>query len=496
MSDYIKEIKSIAVDSYGEVRTLVRGLPYQCPDDWETVLGSLNKGSELYLIKEPNNPKDKLAIAAYLGCRRIGYVSADDNCQVWMFLTDKKTPCRLLQKYEASFKVAFDNPRPLFQKMTFEDIYKDREGWIEKGHPIMKVPFLKDKEDETYDWFRDTIFIIDFEDYIPDFRRKLASKMITFIARKNSQGNYRYYLPYINAAVAEVCDNKLKEFIDADGFIIAVPDLSSKTYQGIRVVLNVARLKKGNPLLKEFKSVNEKGGNELVFYLKPPSVIVNDKKNSKQSPVNAKSKRSCQINKKISVDLNSPEYFDKIDKLTTDLYVFVNDTLLKSRRVLKEMDNHPCYGHRYRSLKDYKMFVKIFVMTDLYHIYKELKCKLGAFSNEGRIIFLYGMKVLGEDTNVNLDIFREMCNPASDIDVIVNYRILIDNFITNGYNENVPYYPSKGFLMQEVLETGNIELMDMSVVYVELMSKFASAVAEAKGKLTAKEKKWLSQMAL
>ena len=238
MSVYIEEIKRIPVDSYGDVRTLVRGLPYQCPDDWQDVLASLDKNSELALVKEPDNPKDELAIAAYLGDRRVGYVAADDNCQVWMFLTDEKTPCTLIQKYEASFKVSFKNPKQLFDNMPFEEIYKDKEGWIEKSRPVMEVPFIRDAANDAYDWYRDVIVIKDFEEFVPDFRRKLAAKMITFVARKNSQGNYRYYLPYINAAVAVVEDDAIKDIIDTDGFVIAIPDFQQRKqmleYQAIK----------------------------------------------------------------------------------------------------------------------------------------------------------------------------------------------------------------------------------------------------------------------
>ena len=67
---YVSKVYEMPVDSYGDVRTLVRGLPYQCPYDWEDVLDSLDEDSNLYLIKEPDNPKDKLAIAAYLDDRR------------------------------------------------------------------------------------------------------------------------------------------------------------------------------------------------------------------------------------------------------------------------------------------------------------------------------------------------------------------------------------------------------------------------------------------
>lgn len=501
MSVYIEEIKRITVDSYGDVRTLVRGLPYQCPDDWKEVLDSLNEESDLYLIKEPDNPKDEMAIAAYLGDRRVGYVAADDNCLVWMFLTDEKTPCRLIQKYEASFKVAFDNPRPLFENMAFEDIYKDNEGWIEKDRPIMYVPFLRDKEDETYDWYRDVIVIRDFEEFVPDFRRKLASKMITFIARKNSQGNYRYYLPYINAGVAVVDDDMIKDFIDTDGFVIAIPNLSSKTYPGgIRVELSVARLKKENPLIKEFRAVEEKGADELVFYLNPSPAVpldeIQEKNDQGESEFMSKGNGKWHTQMKgVSDTIEiSREYFDQIDKITTELDIFVRDTLLKSRRVLRKVHKDPYYGYRFDDLKEYEIFIKIFVMKDLCHLYKELNGSVGINENEGKIFFMYTLKALSEDSNVNFDIFKEMCNPHTTIETIVKYRKLIENTIEQQYEEELPYYPKKGFLMYEVLEDENLELMDMALEYKEMMCRIASAVANAKGELTAKEIKWLSQL--
>ena len=48
--------------------------------------------------------------------------------------------------------------------------------------------------------------------------------------------------------------------------------------------------------------------------------------------------------------------------------------------------------------------------------------------------------------------------------------------------------------MQDVLEDENIEMMDLAIKYKELMCRIASAVANTKGKLTDKQKKWLSQL--
>ena len=121
---YVSKVYETAVDSYGDVRTLVRGLPYQCPDDWEDVLDSLDENSNLYLVKEPDNPKDKLAIAAYLDDRRVGYVAASDNGKIWLYLTDEKMPCKFIERFDASFKITFVNPRYLFEDKPFEEIYK------------------------------------------------------------------------------------------------------------------------------------------------------------------------------------------------------------------------------------------------------------------------------------------------------------------------------------------------------------------------------------
>lgn len=490
---YTEEIRPLPVDSYDDVRTLVRGLPYQCPEDWQDVLSSLDENCELYLVKEPDNPKDEFAIAAYLDDRRIGYVSADDNCKVWMFLSDKRTPCKVIQKYEASFKVSFENPRPLFESMAFEDIYKDKDGWVEKNRPIMEVPFLTDAEDNDYDWYRDIVVIRDFEEFVPDFRRKLAAKLIVFFARKNSQGNYRYYIPYINAAVAVVEDEMIKEFIDKDGFVIAIPEMSSKTYPGgIHICLNIARLHPNNPLITKFKSIEQDGDKELVFYLKSASPL---EKVEDMDSNNAQSEVADKNSDELSIGEINRDYFDKIDRLTTDIDKLVRDDLILSRRVLRKMHKHPHYGYHYDDIKEYISFVKLFVMKDLCHIYKELNGSISLSKNEGKILFLYALKVLGEKRDFSFEMFKELCNPNTTIEMIKEYRKVVENFIKQQYEEQIPYYPKNDFLMHEVLEDANIELMDRAIEYKELMCQFATSVADAKGKISTKERKWLSNLA-
>ena len=481
---YIQEIRQKPVDSYGDVRTLVRGLPYQCPDDWQEVLASLDESSKLYLVKEPDNPKDELAIAAYLDDRRVGYVAADDNCKVWMFLSDERISCKLIQKYEASFKVSFENPKMLFEHMAFEDIYKDKDGWIEKERPIMEVPFLREADDEAHDWFRTSIIIRDFEEFVPDFRRKLAAKMIIFVARKNSHGNYRYYLPYLNAAVAVVEEEMLKGFIDTDGFFIAIPDVSLKTYPGgIHIDLYVARIHQDDPLISRFKSVEQKGNKELVFYLNSGPTVSSINEEAKPQASNANQSSMFQI---------EIDFYNQIDRIATDLDYFVINNLLQSKRVLRYIHKHPIFGHQYDDLDDYKNLVKIFVMKDVCTIYEELNCSISAYKKECQLIYLYTLKVLEFDAGYN--IFKEISNRKTKLEMIRELRELTTNFIKDRSKLELSPYHNGDFLMRSVLETENIEMMDLSIEYMKLMGQFASAVANAKGNLTEKESKWLSQI--
>lgn len=259
----ISKVYQTAIDSYGNVCTLVRGLPYQCPNDWEEVLDSLDEDSNLYLIKEPDNPKDKLAIAAYLDKRRVGYVAASDNEKIWLYLTDEKMPCKFIQRYDASFKVSFENPHKLFEHMSFEEIYKDKDGVTKRPYPAFEIPFLADFNDMNYDWFDDQAYIKDLEEFIPDFRRKLAVRLIILVGRKNSKGEYCYYLPYANNFVANICNDTIKDLVDDYGFVVALPDVPMKLDDGdIFMDLHVTYLTGTT-----FRAFNSKHHSELVFNL-------------------------------------------------------------------------------------------------------------------------------------------------------------------------------------------------------------------------------------
>lgn len=261
---HICKIHETAVDTYGDVRTLVRGLPYQCPDDWEEVLDSLDEDSNLYLVKEPDNPKDELAIAAYLDDRRVGYVAASDNGKIWLYLTDEKMPCKFIERFDASFKISFENPRHLFEDLTFEEIYRDKDGVTDEPFPEYEIPFLTNPKDKNYDWLDDRTYIMDLERFIPDFRRKLASRMIILVGRKNSRGEYCYYLPYANNIIADIHDEDIINTIDEYGFVIALPDVPIMTGRGgILMDLHVTYLT--GIIFWAFDSMHQ---SEFVFHLR------------------------------------------------------------------------------------------------------------------------------------------------------------------------------------------------------------------------------------
>ena len=261
---YVSKVYETAVDSYGDVRTLVRGLPYQCPDDWEDVLDSLDEDSNLYLVKEPDNSKDKLAIAAYLGDRRIGYVAASDNGKIWLYLTDEKMPCKFIERFDASFKVSFENPRYLFEDMPFEEIYRDKNGVTNEPFAEYEIPFLTNPKDNNYEWLDDRTYIMDLEKFIPDFRRKLAARMIILVGRKNSKGEYCYYLPYANNIIADIPNEEIKNTIDEYGFVIALPDVPMMTERGgILMDLHVTYLT--GIIFWTFNTIHQ---SEFVFHLR------------------------------------------------------------------------------------------------------------------------------------------------------------------------------------------------------------------------------------
>ncbi len=236
---FIEKVHQHKADYHGDVRTLITGLSFQCPEDWESILDSLDSQSDITLRKEPDNAHDEYAIAAYLGNRRIGYVSKDDNCTVYMFMGDEPVRCEVIEKYNASFKVSFEHPKKTYEEFAPEQIFQLQSDCEYKGYdkdlPSYEIPILE-VGDDSYDWYDDTIVIPYMEKWIVDFNRKFVSNKIELVCREASDGKYYYYLPYLNWDIAEVGSQEICDELERLGKGIALVDVATLTYQNTIVV--------------------------------------------------------------------------------------------------------------------------------------------------------------------------------------------------------------------------------------------------------------------
>ena len=495
---HVSKIYEMPVDAYGDVRTLVRGLPYQCPDDWEDVLDSLDEDSNLYLVKEPDNPKDKLAIAAYLDDRRVGYVAASDNGKIWLYLTDEKMPCKFIERFDASFKISFENPRHLFEDMPFAEIYKDKYGVTEQPFPAFEIPFLTNPKDESYNWFDDKIFISDLERAIPDFRRKLASRMIIIAGRKDSNGEYNYYLPYANNPIADVEDGIIRRLVDRYGFVIALPDVPRITKNGAIIMdLHVTYLKS-----TDYKDFDSKYQSELVFSLTRDFVNIETEDNEnefedvssednvfEETGLSAQNYQLVKYNFKEDYALKKGEsinyhvvrkYYDEIDKITTDLYTFVRQKLFPSNELFLYLRKHTPYGTQFYNYDDFEALIKIFVIKDLGRVYMMHNHSINFDTQEGKVLFLYMTKEAGNDSEGTYEIFAELCNPNSRFEAAIEMRQAIENLMKSYYDYDIALWTDDDFMIHSFLKEIDAKLAQR---YKTILNRIASAVDKAGGNI-------------
>lgn len=274
---YIQKIEPYKVDYHGDVRTLITGISYQCPNDWESILEALDSQSDLTLRKEPDNPHDQHAIAAYLGDRRIGYVSKDDNCAIIMFFGDEPVKCKVIEKYNASFKISFEHPKKNYETFTPEQIFQLQPDCKYQGYnkdlPSYEIPILE-IGNEHYDWYDDTIVIPIMEKWIVDFNRKFVSSKIELVCRQAADGKYHYVLPYLNWDIADVESQEIREGLERLGIGIALVDQARLSYKEALVVHLKVGLRKdytGITAMSYFKMKRE--NKEFNFIYEQPKEI-------------------------------------------------------------------------------------------------------------------------------------------------------------------------------------------------------------------------------
>ena len=494
---HISKVYEMPVDAYGDVRTLVRGLPYQCPDDWADVLDSLDEDSNLYLVKETDNPKDRLAIAAYLDDRRVGYVAATDNGKIWLYLTDEKMPCKFIERFEASFKISFENPRYLFEDKPFEEIYRDKEGVSDRPLPVFEIPFLTNSKDKHYNWFDDKILIGDLERAIPDFRRKLASRMVIMVGCKNMKAEYYYYLPYHNRPIADVEDSIIRGLIDRYGFVIALPDVPIMTNHGYGILMDLHVTYLKNTDFKAFSSIHY---SQLVFNLNRDYVDIDTEDDEDEFDEDSNedngfgkpslSAQNYQSNKVIleedyalkkgeTVNYHvDRDYFDEIDKITTELYAFVRQKLFPSMELFAFLRNSTPYAFQIRDFDDYETLIKVFVTKDLGRIYKMLNHSMNFDTTEGKVLFLYMGKEAGQDSDLKYEIFEVLCNKENQSADAIEMRGVIEHFMKTFYEYDITQWTDDDSMIHSLLIEVDKKLAQR---YNALLNRFTSAVEKAEG---------------
>ena len=496
---YISKIYQYAVDSYGNVRTLVRGLPFQCPEDWEEILDSLDENSNLYLVKEPDNPEDKLAIAAYLDDRRIGYVATSDNGKIWLYMTDKKIPCQFIERFEASFKIAFENPRNLFDGIPFEEIYQRKDSVTEKLYPAFDIPFLTNPKDNNYVWFDDKTYIMDLEKFIPDFRRKLASRMIILVGRRNGKGEYCYYLPYSNSDISEIKDDIIKGLVDKYGFVIALPDVPMMTHQDLIFMdLHVTYIKNTNfkefnlahqselmfSLTKDYKenvqksACNQGGADENHDYKQRLSTNEDDKFMQNPLSTPSYSKQDYVLKKGELTDYSiDRKTFNKIDKITSELYTFVRKNLFPSMELFSYLKKHTAYWNLFHDFDEYETLIRIFTIKDLGRIYKGLNHSFNFDTPEGKLLFLYMDKDVGGTTDISYESFTQICDTRIKLEAAIKLRKIIEDLMKSFYEYEIELCTDNDLIIYSFLKEVDNELAKR---YVDLMRQFASVIADTK----------------
>ena len=131
-----------------------------------------------------------------------------------MFFGDEPVKCKVIEKYNASFKISFEHPKKNYETFTPEQIFQLQPDCKYQGYnkdlPSYEIPILE-IGNEHYDWYDDTIVIPIMEKWIVDFNRKFVSSKIELVCRQAADGKYHYVLPYLNWDIADVESQEIRE---------------------------------------------------------------------------------------------------------------------------------------------------------------------------------------------------------------------------------------------------------------------------------------------
>lgn len=186
-----------------------------------------------------------------------------------------------------------------------------------------------------------------------------------------------------------------------------------------------------------------------------------------------------------------PEFFDLIDKITSEFYSFVRNELFVSESVYRYFTTHNILKHIVTDTKRKNNVIKTFVLKDVFSVFVKLNHSINIDTLEGKILFLYQLKDV--DINPDFSKFNNHCYSFSLNPKIIEVRVCVNDLIkqANEMTLGLTDLNAHDFYFKHILDQVDKEL---SKKFMVLLYRFASVVAKADGKITKEEEDWLGQM--
>ena len=193
---------------------------------------------------------------------------------------------------------------------------------------------------------------------------------------------------------------------------------------------------------------------------------------------------------KIKYTIDS-DFFDLIDKITSEYDSFVKKELLDSRAISHYFSTHEPFSSRIKDRDVEEYVIKTLTEKDMFIVFENLNHSINIDTIEGKILFLYILKC--SNTKTTFEIFNDYCYSLSLAPNIIKVRVLIDGIIKRAYNANLNLeeLDANDFYFKRILDQIDKEL---SKKYMVLLYRFASVVAKADGKITKEEEEWLGRL--
>lgn len=193
---------------------------------------------------------------------------------------------------------------------------------------------------------------------------------------------------------------------------------------------------------------------------------------------------------KLKITIDS-DFFDLIDKITSEFDIFVKKQLHDSVAISHYFNTHEPFCSRIEDRDGEKFVINTLVEKDMFNVFVKLNHSINVDTEEGKILFLYMLKAINVETDFKT--FNRYCNPISLDSNINKVRVGIDGIIKSSFSSlvSVNDISSSDFQIKYILDQVDKEL---SKKYMVLLYRFASVVAKVDGKVTEEEEEWLSQL--